>query len=370
MDFSYMEDWAEKKERLNAFWEGKSIGRPFVCVTANKEKINYLSYTKSFREKIMDYGYRIKNSEEEIRHTYYGGEATPCVWPDFGPDFTSACIGGDLVIGERSVDSQLMGSIWAKHVKENWDSDLPNIRFNENGVWLSRGLEFTKKALLRGQGKYLIESLDIDGGLDTAAGLRGAERLCVDLLDCPDNVGLLLDRIREGNKQVINILHSLVDDHQGGMVNTYKIYAPGKSYNMRSDFSYMVNPGLFREFALPYMIKESETVDYIIFHTHTEDAWKNFTNRLKYLDVICDVPRIHAVEWTCPNTPIDIKIVGIRKIIGKGKIALTSASTDEALELAKLLGNVDSKRIMFLVNANSIYDAEKLISDLEKIHKR
>ena len=118
---------------------------------------------------------------------------------------------------------------------------------------------------------------------------------------------------------------------------------------MRSDFAYMIDPAMFRELALPFMIEESETVDYIIFHTHTEDAAKNYQKRLAYLDVILDIPRVHAVQWECSGLPLEIKLAGMRRILNKGKLAVTSGEMEEVLEITSRLGKTDACKVLFML---------------------
>jgi len=367
MDLLYKPDWNAAKSRLEAFWKGESIGRPFALVTARTGERKDMPYTAgTLRDKILDYDYRLQDEEEWLKVTYYGGEAVPCVWPDFSPDYTSACIGGELEIADLPPDTWTMGTIWAKHTLNDWEKELPGIGFNPDCIWFKRGIEYTKLAIQRGKGKYLVESLDIDGGMDTAAGLRGAERLCMDIFDCPENVGCLLDKIREGNKQVLNRLYEAVKDSQGGMVNTYKIYAPGKSYNMRSDFSFMLHPDLFREFVLPYMIKESEISDYTIFHTHIEDIEKNAVNRLKYLDVILDIPRIHAVEWSFWDSWSEERLTGLKRILERGKLAVMWTTPEYALELTKQLGKIERNRVLYIVDFGNVKEAEEFLLKLER----
>lgn len=367
MELLYRPDWSAAKSRLEAFWKSESIGRPFVCITAPIGERKQIKYARGFREKVLDFDYRIRDEEETLKTTYYGGEAVACVWPDFSPDFTAACIGGGLDIADRPADAPIGGAFWSKHILNDWEKDLPKIKFNSESIWFKRGVEYTRLGIGRSKGKYLVESLDVDGGMDTAAGLRGAERLCMDLLDCPDNVGRLLDKIREGNKQVVENFHSEVQDNQGGMINTYRIYASGKTYNMRSDFSFMIHPSLFREVVLPYMIKESETADYIIFHTHTEDIETNPKNRMKYLDVILDIPRVHAVEWCCPGCSLEARVPGMKRILEKGKFALTAGDSEQMLELAKKFGKSERNRMIFMTWASSVTQADDFLLRLEKL---
>ena len=367
MEFLYRPGWTDAKERIAAFWRGETINRPYLILTAPlREKRNIVTNLKP-HEQLLDFDFRIKDGEETIKSTYYGGEAVPCVWPDFSPEYTSACIGGNLAVVERSADEQISGSIcWAKNVIDDWERDLPKLGFDRNSVWLKRGLDFTDMAVREGLGKYLVEILDVDGGLDTAASLRGTQRLCMDMLDCPDNVAALLDIVREGNRLLMDKLYARVKPSQGGMINTFKVYAPGVTYNMRSDFSYMIDPGLFREVGLPYMIKESEVTDNIIFHTHTEDVAVNTGGRFKYLDVILDVPRIRAVEWSCADISLDLWEAGARRIIDRDKMVFAFASPAQIIDLTKRLGRSDSCRALYSVRAECVREAEDLLIQLER----
>ena len=365
MELLYKPDWPLAKKRIEAFWHGESIGRPLVSITApNGKKPSPPPPKKTLREKIFDFEYRVLFEEDSLRTTYFGGEAVPCVWPDFSPDFTAACLGGDLDIADRPADSPFMGSVWSRHVLSDWEK-MKDIGFNPENPWFKRGVEFTRLAMEMGKGKFLVESLDVDGGMDTCAGLRGAQQLCLDILDSPEEVQKLLDIVREGNRQVVNSLIDLVRDYQGGMVNTYRIYAPGKSYNMRSDFSFLINPQLFRSFVLPYIIKESMHDDFIIFHTHSEDAERNSSQRLAYLDVILSVPRLHAVEWHCQNLPVSVLMKGIRKILDAGKRVVTYGSPERIMEILSGLKKDEAEKIWFQSHAESKEEADALIKNLE-----
>jgi hypothetical protein len=265
-----------------------------------------------------------------------------------------------LDIADKPADSPFMGAVWSRHVLKDW-AQMDTIGFNPDNLWFKRGVELTKLAMEMGKGKFLVESLDVDGGMDTCAGLRGAQQLCLDIIDTPEEVIKLLETVREGNRQVVDYLNNLVKEYQGGMVNTYRIYAPGKTYNMRSDFSFLINPELFRSLVLPYMIKESQYDDFVLFHTHTEDAVIRAKQRLEYLDVILSVPKIHAVEWRCPDLPLRVRIPGMRRIIEAGKRVVTYASPSEILELTSELGKKDSEKVWFLSNADSMEEAAALL---------
>ena len=67
MELLYKPDWPEAKKRLDAFWNGGSIGRPFVRVTARKSEKTVIPYEGTMKEKILDIDYRVRDEEETIK---------------------------------------------------------------------------------------------------------------------------------------------------------------------------------------------------------------------------------------------------------------------------------------------------------------
>ena len=201
--------------------------------------------------------------------------------------------------------------------------------------------------------------LDVDGGGDTCADLRGPERLYLDLYENRDWIYRLLNVVRQGNAEIVKRIYDEVAPYQGGCISTgYKLWSPGRFYNMRNDFAYLIKPDLFREIFLNPMIKESETIDYTMFHAHTEDYKTNREGRLAWLDVVLSIPRVQGVEWHAWED--------FKKIIDAGKFVVTWLGVKQISDFVKAMGPKYLKRIWIISSAESREEAETVIKMLSR----
>ena len=88
---------------------------------------------------------------------------------------------------------------------------------------------------------------------------------------------------------------------------------------------------------------------------------------MKYLDAILDIPKVHAVEWTCPaNSSDDVRFSGIKRILEKGKMAVMWAAPEQIKDLTSRLGKSERNRVLYITETTDIREAEKLLSELER----
>lgn len=354
MTLEYKPDWEKARQRLEAFWAGEELERPIIIVTAPNGR-QPRQFPPSTGPRGLDYERRLDFEEDRIRCTYYGGEAVPSVWPDFGPNITAACLGGRMEVHEADSISG-HGSFWTYPVIEDWDRDLPQVRFDPENVWWQRILEFTQLAVERAKGKYLVTIPDIDGGCDTCDSLRGTSDLCVDLYENPGRVKQLVAQVREANVEITWRLYTEISRYHTGCVSTFRIWGPGPFYNMRADFSYLVHPSTFCELFLEDMMKEAEALgDCTLFHCHQEDYAVNREGRLAWLDVVLSIPHLKGVEWHIVRWD---DLEPQRKILAAGKFVFCSVNGSDIPHLVEALG---SKRLFILTGASCPEEADAIV---------
>jgi hypothetical protein len=364
VELEYKSDLDQALQRMAAFWYGEILDRPLINVTApNGRKPRQIEPPETMEEKVLDFEHRLEIEEEDIRCTYFGGEALPTVWPDFGPSYTAACLGGELQISDVDPHLPTQGSVWCEPVIRDWEGDFGRIGFDPENLWYKRGIEFVKLAREKGRGKFFQAILDVDGGGDTCADLRGSSELAVDLYDNREWVIRLLETVRKANAEIVKRICDEVAKDQGGCVNTgWRIWAPGRSYNMRNDFAYLVSPRMFREVFLDAMIKESETtLDFTVFHCHTEDYDRNRSGRQAWLDVVLSIPKIQGVQW--PYAPSAVE--DYRRIIDAGKFVVSCVERSRIREMIRALGPKYMKRIWIITQASDPEDAKAIIRILK-----
>lgn len=137
-------------------------------------------HDKVFEEvdRILDQATRI------IESTYWGGDAIPSFYPSFGPDEIAVFCGAQLNWSPDSVDTN-----WSEAVVSEWEESLP-IGLITNHPLFQKQLELYRQASSRFQGAVTLVAPDMHTNMDLLAALRGPQRLCIDLLDCPDLIDL------------------------------------------------------------------------------------------------------------------------------------------------------------------------------------
>jgi len=64
----------------------------------------------------------------------------------------------------------------------------------------------------------------------------------------------------------------------------------GRMHIPSCDFSALISPAFFREFALPILRREVKTMTHNVFHV---DGW----GVARHVDAILSVPEVHALQW-------------------------------------------------------------------------
>lgn len=59
---------------------------------------------------------------------------------------------------------------------------------------------------------------------------------------------------------------------------------------MQVDFSVMLSPGMYEQFALPELHRISSAVDHTIYHLDGQE-------QIRHLDMILSVPGIDLIQW-------------------------------------------------------------------------
>jgi hypothetical protein len=356
----YKPDWEQAKQRLEAFWAGEELDRPIITITAPNGKKPREIPAPPAGTRALNLDWRLDTQEEQIRCTYYGGEAVPSLWPDLGPNITAACIGGHQEIHDVE-GASVWGSYWTYPVIEDWDRDLPKIHFDPENIWYKRISEFTRLATERARGNCFVAVPDVAGGADTCESLRGGTALCADLYENPDRVRQLLQIVREENEKITRAFYQEMNRYHKGGVSTFRVWSPGISFALRNDFSYMISPAKFREMFLEAMIEEAELVkDSSIFHCHNEDELARRDSRLAWLDVVCDIPQLKGIQWELEGGWEHFHPEPYKHILDAGKFVIFWGSV-AGTDIPRMVEALGSKRLWFITGASCPEEADAIV---------
>ncbi len=255
---AFKPDLAEAARRWQAFYAGEIIDRPVVYVTAPRRGYT-IPPAISYRERAFDdIDAVITRALARAEATYWGGEAVPAFFPSIGPDEVAVFTGAELRWGEDSGDTN-----WSVPYVESWEQALP-LRLQEDHPLWQRLLALYRRGAERMAGKMLLSPPDLHTNMDLLAAIRGPQRLCADLLDCPE----LIDRAMADARAIFRRLWATVA--QAGRMDElgycHVFYAMDGAAVLQCDFSCMVSPAMFRRWILPALEEEAEIVGHALYH--------------------------------------------------------------------------------------------------------
>jgi hypothetical protein len=149
---------------------------------------------------------------------------------------------------------------------------------------------FHRAAAAFSQGKFLIALPDLHSNMDCLSAIRGPQQLCMDLLDCPDEVMRALRQVRSFYPRVCETLLSIGDMEWRGTTSWIDAYCEGRYNTIQCDFLAMLSPRLARRFVIPALEEEADFWDHTVFHYDGPAA-------LTHLDDILSIPGIDVIQW-------------------------------------------------------------------------
>jgi len=284
----YKPEFEETKKRWNYFWNRQLYKRPIVMSGCYKEgKENYPEDVFTLRY------YRACNGlwkqQIEIFNQFaedfeFLGDGVPSFNPDFGPDQFAAFYGARLRFSENSKHTN-----WVKPIIDDWNKFLP-LKFNPENETFQKLLKYTRLIADDSKGKYLVSDIDKHSNIDTLLALRGAEKLCMDLYDCPEIIENAMLSLRKDFPEICNHLYRAGIDNNGLGTAHSGFYSEKKIGVVQADFICMMSPEMFRRFVLPAIEEEIEYYDDSYFHFDGPGA-------LKHIDDILSIKKLRVFQW-------------------------------------------------------------------------
>ncbi|MGQ9628817.1 MAG: hypothetical protein ACUVXI_00700 [bacterium] len=352
MELKYKPDLDRAKMYWNAFWNREIIDRPCVYITAPKDGVERKERPPYMAGYDGKYEKALKMFDEWASSTYFGGEAIPFFEISFGPDQFSAFLGAELIMAEDERTS------WAKPFVTDWRDVRMELDTRDNSAW-NRMLEYMRFAAKFSEGKFLIGMLDLHSNMDCLSAIRGPENLCVDIIDCPDEVERVLKEVRALYAPVYEALYEAGDMRRRGSIGWAPFYSEGKFATIQCDFICMIGPEHARRFVIPALSEEASFLDHSVYHYDGPGA-------LVHLDDILSIPEIDVIQWVPGdgNPPL-IEWMDLLKRIQKAKkgLQIYNCSVEEVKRFHKELR---PEGVLYCVSASSRREADELVSWLRK----
>lgn len=356
----YQEHWDKIKERLLAAWNNEIIDRCCISVEAplcgsRLPLGDAPENTPGVLLPLCDPEALVKATIRRFETTYFGGDCFPVLFSNFGPS-------GHAKYFKNAVYHFSTDTSWFDPSLNGDELNPDELVFDPESEALRTEVETVRYLAQEGKGKFFVSTPDNCGCIDALASLRGSSNLILDMMDSPDEVTSCIDKIIDGLNYSNRLFFDAIrENNEDGCCHGWMYtYSHCTHQQLQVDFSVMISPELYRQFALPELIKTSSALGYANYHLDGQE-------QVRHLDYILSVPNIKRIQWTPvvgqPRTSEHIPTLRRIQQAGKGLILYP-----EKDEVETLLTHLSSKGLMLVVrDAESREEADVLVRLAEKL---
>ncbi len=295
----------EARARIAAFWSGGSIGgRPALHLTyrdatAVRPATGHGDHTNAYglvaapttawqgsadlKQRDLDPDWQVHLAQQALG-VHGLAEGVPRTVISFGSHIAllPALLGYEYEYAS--------GTAWTHPVDDVYGRPIPT--FNPAHPILQRLDDGMRRAAALVDGRIGLVSPPM--GLDALtllSLLRGAERMCEDLIDDPDRVEAWLVPVRAYWQALVRHFHerSAALGCQGS-ASWLHTWAPGSFEAVQCDAAVLLSKPMFSRFVLPELTASAACFDYALYHL-------DGTCQLRFLDQIAAVPGIRGIQW-------------------------------------------------------------------------
>lgn len=276
-------DFQDAQRRWMAFWQKEIIDRPCSVIRSPKAGAPRASAPRYMAEAHHDATEVAQQVVTWAESVYWGGEAIPCYNPSFGPDMMSAFLGARLEFSRDHSTS------WAEACIHDWEGALP-IALDAGNYWWRRMQEFCRALGEAVRGKMVVGHLDLHSNMDTLLAMRGAERLCLDLIDMPETIDRAMRQVQALYQPIYECLYEAAGMAASGTCGWVQAYHPVRTNTIQCDFAALVGPEHFRRWALPALREEAAFLGHTVYHLDGPEC-------LVHLDDLCSINGLDCIQW-------------------------------------------------------------------------
>ncbi len=283
-----VQNWDKTQEKFQKWWKQENTGRPLMYISAKKNNVQPMPSLKDFfgtpQELYFNVEKRCAWYEEYLRTHTLLAEAFPNINLDYGSTSTALYVG--------SQPECHWDTLWYKHLCEKEWETFEKKDLHEENPWLSEHYALLKRGKQIASDNYIATIPDIGCSLDVMSLLRGSENLIYDLIDEPERMGEISEKLTDLYLEVYDKCYEIVKEDDGSSAFVaFKVWGPGKVAKLECDFCALMNTELFERYALPALRKQAKHMDNAFYHLDGPDA-------IKHLDLLLKIPEIKAIQWT------------------------------------------------------------------------
>ena len=348
----YKPDWDEAKARLTALWNGDTLDRACLAVTASSGKNRPSPQPRDAEAKWLDPDVVIPAGLASLENQWWGGEAIP-----------SFLIMAGWMVNFGVQPHFSMNTIWFDPRPEVDFEAPPDFRIDPANPWIRRHEAlYVKAAEAAGWDDFLIGQPCVLPASDVLAAHLGNARYLEAMALHPDWIeaalrqmasALLAERLRL--QRLIEKKHAYWYGNAGWM----PFWAPRPYFATQSDVSCMISPDMFERFVAPELEAIGRTYGALWYHLDGRDARQHLPRLLAF-------PFMRVIQYVAvPNEPPNgMGQLALYKTIQKaGRIVHVVVAPDQ---VRPLMNALDPALLMLQTRVSTPEDGKALLDALPR----
>lgn len=352
-----MPHFEQAMKRIYAWYEGEILDRVPVRFQAHNAAFNLgdsegKTPPEEQKKRWFDVERQVEEYLKSIEGKRFHGETFPMFNPNLGPDVYAAFYGSELTFGEVTS--------WSHPIIHDWD-DMEKLKLDMTNEYFTTVEALMRCGIEMCTGKSLVGYTDLHPGVDCAMAWRGTEKLCLDLVESPDNARELIEIAYADFHRIFDHFDAILKAARMPSMCWIGLPSFGKFHVPSCDFSAMISPRHFAEFSLPILEREVKPMTHNVYHVDGRGV-------ARHLDHILQVPEINGIQWVQEmgdNRAIMQWVPLIKKIQAAGKGVIADLQVDE---LESFLDAVEPRGIFLWVGTEDEQTQLDVIKRLEKWH--
>ena len=344
-DRFFLSRFTHIRDVLDNWWKNGDQEHPCLLITIPPDASEAIPDTDDLEQWWMDTDLIVERQMKLLEAQTYYGQAVPHHYVERSASAMAGVLGARMAF----VDKETM---WAYSCFESVEQ-VAEVAVDRQNIWYRKAIEITERSVALAHDHHYIASYALGGMTDILAGLYGTEELLVDLIARPDQVARAMERVKRIWIELFDEVEGIIarSGNEGG-IGWAGIWAPGTTFPLQEDFSYMISNDMYREFCLPHLLDQMDAMDCPFYHLDGIGA-------LNHLDTLLGIDQLKVIQWVpgAGKERLDQWYDVIRRILAAKKSVQLYGTADE---VDSLVENVGSRGVLVTVTA-SRSEAERLI---------
>ena len=348
-------NWEQTKQRFQKWWDRDGLlvgmwGAPETSYCLH-EDVPAPATPAAIEERYCNAAFRAAENHFRLARSIFPLDVLPTATTDIGPGSLAMFLGSRPGFAEDTVWFYPCVEMEVEPEK------LPPLLFDENNPWWKTSENVIRACVERSRGKYIVGCPDLIENMDVLSSLRGAQTLCLDMVERPEWVEQKIAEINEVWFAAYQRIYDLIKLADGSSAfGAFYIWGPGKVAKLQCDASAMFSPRMYKRFVVPALTTQCAWLDHSLYHL-------DGTQAMVHLDSLLAIEALDAIEWT-PQAGIE---TGghkrwhelYRRILAAGKsVQVVNVELDEVLPLLDAIG---SKGVYLLIQFKTEAEAEQAL---------